>query len=376
MNTLELHPYVELYPPMRSDEFERLKEDIRINGVKHPIVVYNNLILDGRNRYNACKELGVVCPVTEWDNNGSLLDYVISANSQRRDLTASQKAAVALLIKPLFAKEFKEHQRLGMSKLTDPEEAGTSRKYAAKVVGASDGYVGELESIKRVDETLFWRVHKGEITIQEAKRKIRHDEVDKIYKITEGQKYRVIYADPPWQYNDKGLDDYGHAERHYPTMSIDELCALGVDSIVEDDAVLFLWVTAPLLEDSFKVIKAWGFEYKTYFVWDKVKHNFGHYSSVRHESLLVCTRGSCTPDNLKLFDSVQTIERSDKHSEKPEKFREIIDTLYPYGRRCELFARSKHDNWDTFASDELDSKREQQPHISDLNKETEVDECA
>jgi N6-adenosine-specific RNA methylase IME4 len=163
-------------------------------------------------------------------------------------------------------------------------------------------------------------------------------------------KYRVLYADPPWKYADKGLDDYGHAERHYNTMSIDDLCLMGerLKPMVADNAVLFLWVTSPLLADCFEVIRSWGFFYKTSFVWDKVKHNFGHYNSVRHELLLVCTRGSCTPDNLKLFDSVQEIERTEKHSEKPEQFRSIIDTLYIDGKKLELFSRKQVDNWDVW----------------------------
>jgi N6-adenosine-specific RNA methylase IME4 len=117
------------------------------------------------------------------------------------------------------------------------------------------------------------------------------------------------------------------------------------------DAVLFLWVTSPLLEECFPVIKAWGFKYKTSFVWDKIRHNYGHYNSVRHELLLVCTRGSCTPDVQKLFDSVQSIERTDKHSEKPEEFRTIIETLYPHGKRIELFARTVSNGWDTWGNE-------------------------
>lgn len=163
-------------------------------------------------------------------------------------------------------------------------------------------------------------------------------------------KYRIIYADPPWRYNDKLVDGYGPAEYHYPTMTIDELCRLPIKDMAESDAVLFLWVTSPLLEDSFRIVHAWGFEYKTSFVWDKVKHNMGHYNSVRHEFLLVCTRGSCTPDNLKLYDSVQTIERTE-HSVKPEEFRNIIDDLYTDGKRIELFARRPADGWEVWGNE-------------------------
>jgi len=170
-------------------------------------------------------------------------------------------------------------------------------------------------------------------------------------------KYRIFYADPPWSYGNSGVigptDNYGHVHRHYPSMSIAELCAMGpaVRDMAEDNAVLFMWVTSPLLEECFDVIRAWGFKYKTSFVWDKVRHNFGHYNSVRHELLLVCTRGSCTPDNLKLYDSVQTIERSDTHSEKPGEFRDMIEELYEYGGRIELFARANTDGWEVWGNE-------------------------
>jgi N6-adenosine-specific RNA methylase IME4 len=132
-------------------------------------------------------------------------------------------------------------------------------------------------------------------------------------------------------------------------MSIKQLCDLPIEDICEANAVLFLWVTSPLLEDAFPVIRAWGFEYKASFVWDKVKHNLGHYNSVRHEFLLICVRGSCTPDVAVLFDSVQSIERT-KHSVKPAEFRKIIDTLYPNGRRIELFARETVKGWDRWGN--------------------------
>jgi N6-adenosine-specific RNA methylase IME4 len=86
-------------------------------------------------------------------------------------------------------------------------------------------------------------------------------------------------------------------------------------------------------------MRAWGFEYKASFIWDKVKHNFGHYNSVRHELLLIGTRGSCLPDAEELVDSVQSIARSTEHSSKPGEFRDIIDKLYRLGTRVELFAR-------------------------------------
>lgn len=165
-------------------------------------------------------------------------------------------------------------------------------------------------------------------------------------------KYSVIYADPPWKYGDEqDTDKLGGATKHYPLMSIDELCDLGVSAIAADNAVLFMWVTSPLLEECFDVISKWGFKYKASFVWDKIKHNMGHYNSVRHEFLLICTRGSFTPENIKLFDSVQSIEKTKKHSQKPQEFRKIIETLYPSATKIELFARETHPGWEAFGNE-------------------------
>ena len=168
------------------------------------------------------------------------------------------------------------------------------------------------------------------------------------FKVIAKGVYKIIYADPPWKYQQYGVS--ASALKHYPVMSIEELCNMELPKI-ENNAVLFLWTTAPMFKKTFEVIEAWGFEYKAQYVWDKVKHVMGHYNSVRHELLLICTRGNCTLENKKLFDSVQVIEKTKKHSEKPEKFREIIDINYPSGKRIELFARKKVKGWDSWGKD-------------------------
>jgi N6-adenosine-specific RNA methylase IME4 len=186
-------------------------------------------------------------------------------------------------------------------------------------------------------------IARKEVSLTEARRQQRREQQPQDLALPDG-KYRVVYADPPWSYGNSGVinesDNYGRAERHYPSMTIAQLCDLDVLSRVADDAVLFLWVTSPLLDECWPVIKAWGFEYKTSMVWDKVRHNYGNYVSVRHEFLLICTRGSCLPDcPTPMPDSVVSLPRSDQHSEKPEEFRQLIDRLYPRGRALELFSR-------------------------------------
>jgi N6-adenosine-specific RNA methylase IME4 len=217
----------------------------------------------------------------------------------------------------------------------------------AKVEAKAKEKLKELEDQKKAaKEAKFIELQqKKEQYIERVETKnINEFKVD-IFNTTE--KFRVIYADPAWSYNDKQETPMlGGASKHYNTMSVSEICSLPVKDISEKDAILFLWVTSPLLEDAFTVIKSWGFKYKTSFVWDKIKHNMGHYNSVRHEFLLIATKGSCVPDNKKLYDSVQSIERNDNHSEKPIEFLDIIDDLYLYGNKLEMFCRNiKKQNW-------------------------------
>lgn len=188
------------------------------------------------------------------------------------------------------------------------------------------------------------------LSVRDLRNEIRKDGVNNQLVNFPSGKYRIFYADPPWSYGNSMPSYFKEQADHYKLMELDEICSLDVKSLSEDNAVLFLWVTSPILEDSFKVIEAWGFKYKSSFVWDKVGHNMGHYNSVRHELLLVCTKGSCTPDNLKLFDSVQSIERTE-HSKKPNEFRQIIETLYPIGNKLELFGREKIKGWEVFGNE-------------------------
>ena len=167
-------------------------------------------------------------------------------------------------------------------------------------------------------------------------------------------KYRMIEADPPWQYGDERTLTVaaGAAAAHYPTMDTDAICALKVAELALPDAVLFLWVTAPLLPDGLRVVEAWGFTYKACFVWDKVRGYNGHYNDVQHELLLVATRGSCVPDVATLPKSILREEKT-KHSRKPECFVKMEETLYPDGPRLELFQRVKRTGWDGWGNESV-----------------------
>ena len=167
-------------------------------------------------------------------------------------------------------------------------------------------------------------------------------------------KYQVIYADIPWAYDvDLSKGATRSPENNYPVMDLEKIKNFGlrVRELATDDCVLFMWITAPKLNWMGEVLEAFGFEYKTNLIWDKVKPNLGHYSSVRHEILVIAGKGNCAPicdgKTIQSIDSVQSIEKSSRHSEKPLEFMDIIDKLYPDYKKIELFARNKDKrrNW-------------------------------
>ena len=221
-------------------------------------------------------------------------------------------------------------------------------------LGASKKIASLSQQLARMPKKEFEQVRDGIVGMAEAFRQVKREKLNKNIRELPKDKFTVIYADPPWAYNDKQggsiSEKYGSAEKHYPSMTLSELEALQISEIAADNCVLWLWATSPLLEDALQLSKAWGFKYKAQFIWDKIKHNMGHYNSVRHELLLICTRGSCVPQISKLFDSVQSIERSE-HSRKPDEFRHIIDTIYPEGNRVELFARRQAKGWQTWGNE-------------------------
>lgn len=149
--------------------------------------------------------------------------------------------------------------------------------------------------------------------------------------------YDVIYADPPWEYKNTGFDSA--ACKQYSTMPTSEICELEFG--IAENAILFLWVTNPLIPDGLNVMNTWGFDYKTNFCWFKEgSHLAGFYVYGQHELLFIGVKGTKLLEGQK-FESV--IKRpSTKHSQKPNVVYEMIEKMYPKGKYLELFARKKH----------------------------------
>ncbi len=171
------------------------------------------------------------------------------------------------------------------------------------------------------------------------------------------KKYKIIYADPPWRYNDKlNLQNEG-AENHYLTMSLEDIKNLEVSNITDKNCILFLWATMPLLQEAFEVIKSWGFKYKTCaFTWIKTNpkagtifKGIGRWVMGNAELCLLATKGK--PHRIAKNISQVVMAKRGKHSVKPDEVRNRIVKLMGNLLRIELFAREKVEGWDVWGNE-------------------------
>ena len=163
--------------------------------------------------------------------------------------------------------------------------------------------------------------------------------------------YSIIYADPPWDYkgqlqhSSEGKPDTGGATVHYSTVPLDTMKEWDIQSLCEDDCLLFMWATSPHLDQAIELGKAWGFEWATVaFVWNKCVPNPGYYTMSQCELCLVFKHGKIpTPRGKRNIRQLVNIKRTE-HSRKPDEVRNRISGMFPSQKKLELFARSKSKN--------------------------------
>ncbi len=320
---MKIHPAAEIFDLLDDADLRALAADIKANGQTDPIVLLDGAILDGRNRLRAC-ELADVEPVIE-HYSGALAPeaFVLSKNLHRRHLSESQRALVG-------AKLCKNSDK--------------SSREVAKLLNVSHTTVCAATKVLALgDEKIIAKVSRGEMTVNRAHHRAVRTEAREAPPLPDG-KYDVILADPPWQFsNDAGGSS---PDRYYPTMKIEDICALPIGKLAADSSVLFLWACSALLPEALRVVDAWGFTYKTNMVWHKPNHTgLGYYVRNAHELLLIATRGSMLPDESRPESVIS--EPRGAHSAKPDRFHEVAQAMYPGPgtRRLELFARRPREGW-------------------------------
>lgn len=391
---LAYHPLANLFPLIEGQAFADLVEDIRTNGLLDPIVILDGQILDGRNRYRAAVAAGLIAedyelPSGYWgapeigrfslyiaEDRGDPLTWVLSKNLHRRHLDESQRSAVAARLETVThggARATSDGEqdaslqltRAEISKIVNvsPRTIASSKKvlnegapelFQAIESGKVKASVAEklltLPKAQQVEAATMLDARRLPNLAKQAKRSDTEKRLGERQRALPTKQYNVIYADPAWRFEprsrDTGLDRA--ADNHYPTQATEEIMALPVGTLAATDCVLLLWATAPMISDALRVMRFWGFEYKSQFVWVKPHFGNGYWNRNRHELLLVGTRGNIPcPAPGEQWDSV--IEApAGAHSVKPDKGYELIESYFPSLPKIELNARRARDGWDAW----------------------------
>lgn len=166
--------------------------------------------------------------------------------------------------------------------------------------------------------------------------------------------YSVIYADPPWHYDDTASAGARGAVFKYPVMTDEDIYALPVRTLAAKDCALFLWGTWPKIREAIATIDAWGFTYKT-LAFDWIKQNpktptlfwgMGRWTRSNSEFVLLATRGKPSRVSAGVHSIVMAPRGA--HSAKPAEVRDRIVTLCGDVPRIELFAREVVEGWDAW----------------------------
>jgi N6-adenosine-specific RNA methylase IME4 len=203
-------------------------------------------------------------------------------------------------------------------------------------------------------EREHWIVNKLRIEV----RRLRHrgpllggdifDDLDTPLQM--GRKYRVILLDPPWLF-DRTPGKAGGSDPYYEALPMSEIERLPVAQLATDDAFLFMWSSAALLEDTIRIMRAWGLPYKTNLTWDKLSDpGNGYYYRMIHEHLLLGLAPNAPRHFIdRSIESMLRVTRPGKHSEKPAEVHRIIERAID-GPYLELFARRRVPGWDCYGN--------------------------
>ena len=345
ISRLREHPRAKLVPAMSAAEFAAFCTDIRRHGVQLPLeITAAGVVLDGRHRLRAARAVGQRTVPVQVIAPADPIDHMLRAALQRRHLSQSQKAALALELDLYHAEHARAERRQRANLRQNASEVATLpprgrvRELAAEMAGCSPRTMQDVITVHAADKVLYRRVLAGDVPAHKARRQLerdkRHANAGVAPPFPRGR-FQLIYADPPWQL---GNPDSDYApEQYYPTLPLEEIAALRVPSA--KDALLYLWAVNSHLPDALAVMEAWGFEYRGCEVWVKPSIGMGVWTRNRHELLLIGRKGNASPaPRRRLLDSVIEAPRG-AHSEKPAVVYERLEHLYPNLSKLELFAR-------------------------------------
>lgn len=396
--------FKEFLPPLEEAERQTLEASILAYGCHTPIVVWKQtsttyIMIDGHNRYEICSRNGISfgINVATFRNEVDVIDWIFSQQFARRnviptmklyltgqrvlDLIASvgdgnakvmaqkhmeryvEKVARMLSTGPAYVREGVKFAELA-SRVEYLAGKESKRLLTYGLLDITKAHINEMVKMSDVEIMQFFRVTQadppkaGKFQVANAIRSIRHGrrqtKIVTNLRASPQQKFSIIVADPPWQY-EYAQSLKAEIEQQYSTMELWEICKMPVQSVAAPDCTLFLWVPPAKLEEGMKVMSAWGFRYITSLVWKKKKSQRGRYARIRHELVLIGERGNPVPMQTDQIDSVFEGDPAQKrHSSKPDTLMDYIDRTAKDLPKAELFARMPRIGWWSYGNEITD----------------------
>lgn len=391
MSTPKIDPeFKALIPPLSDDERADLEANLKTwGGAREPLVEWNGLLLDGHNRFEICQRLGLHFEVTSApfsiDTRDDAKIWIIDNQKGRRNLPPFVRIELEAERARILAARAKANQAAGGREKVrqNSDKAIDVKRDIASATGTSHDTVHKARTIiDRAPEPIKEAVRRQELSIHagyeatkalerlpeekraevlarvaaddrkdvkraigevklEAKRALA-EEIRANPVVTPDGRYQVIVSDPPWKYDARAEDTTHRGKNQYPDMTVEEICALPVASLAQDDCVLWLWTTNAFMRDAYRCLDAWGFREKTILTWDKELIGLGDWLRNVTEHCILAVRGKPI---VSLTNQTTIIrEKRREHSRKPDAFYQLVEALCP-GSKLEMFSRTPRDGW-------------------------------
>jgi len=359
-----------LIPPISPDELKGLEESIIKEGCRDPLVLWDDIVLDGHNRLEICQRRNIPFQILKlvFPDRLDAMIWIRRNQASRRNLTDDQRAMNAAELAELESEKAKRERaktavdareikagrkepilETAPSPKIEPKER--SRKVAAKSARVSERKVRQAQEVKKVSPEMAGEVMKGDLTLSAAVREIKRKDIVKRLnsievkeaKVIEGV-YDVIIIDPPWPMKKIERDVRpNQSEMDYPTMPEEKIHYMEIPHA--KDCHLFVWTPQRFLPSIFQMIKTRRFTYVCTFVW----HKSGGFQPIglpqyNCEFIIYCKFGKPQFIDTKAFSVCFNAQRGG-HSEKPEYFYSIIRRVTA-GRRLDMFNRRPIEGFD------------------------------
>lgn len=348
--------FEKLIVPLSDEEFRMLEQSLLKEGCREALCAWNNILVDGHHRYKICKKYGIPFRARKikFRNRDEAKIWIIENQLARRNLNNYQRSVLALKRKDIISVMAKEHQATsgkgiygGKPLPQNSAKAVEARKELAKFADVSHDTITKVAKIMdKAPKEIIKKLEADDMSVNQAF--IQTMAIENRGKLKERKlpslpkgKFRCIVIDPPYDVKkiERAERPNQYKEMDYPIMSVDEIKELPIPDLAEQKGChVYLWTTHKYLPSALRIFEAWGVKYQCLMTWVK-KTGMTPFSWMYNtEHVLFGRIGSL--DLKRKGIKLSFFGRSERHSQKPEEFDEIVRQASPEPR-LEMFARKK-----------------------------------